>query len=251
MKRSFFITLAIYLTLFAFISSVDFTPVVKKTISLQHIKIKKCACKKCTCKKCPQHPKKPSPPPKKEIQWQPKKVLLPKVKPKKAAKPKRIKKHKKVVHKKIKKRVRKVVKKVARKPQKPIKQMKQKVVSPKPTLQPTVCKECTKKEQVHVAAPKPSYQKIYLQNYATKIKEAIVRHLYYPRIARKTKKQGVVIIRFELLPSKRVQNITIMQSSHHKILDRAAKTTIQKASKEFPKPKEKITIQIPIEYRLR
>ena len=258
MKRSFFITLAIYLTLFAFISSVDFTPPMKKRVSLQHIKIKKCSCTKCTCKKCPQHPKKPPPSkPKKEIvQWEPKKAPMKKLeKPKKRVKRKKVVR-KKVKRKKVAKKPKRILKKVVKKqPQKNVKKIVKKAVS-KPIVanqkpQPLPCKECVKSSKEAPKPPKSSYQKQYLQSYALKIKEAIIRHLYYPRIARKTKKQGVVVIRFDLLPSKRVQNITILQSSGHKILDKAAKTTIKRAAKEFPAPTEKIIIQVPIEYRLR
>ena len=255
MKRAFFITLGIYLSLFAIINAIDFTVKPKKTLSLQHIKIKKCSCTKCTCKKCPEHPKKPPPPePKKEIvQWEPKKAPV-----KELEKPKKRVKRKKVVRKKVKKvakKPKKSLKVVKKQPQKSVKKIVKKAAS-KPIVanqkpQPTPCKECVKSSKEVPKPPKPSYQKQYLQSYAAKIKEAILRHLYYPRIARKTKKQGVVVIRFDLLPSKRVQNITILQSSGHKILDKAAKKTIKEASKEFPVPTEKITIQIPIEYKLR
>ncbi len=260
MKRAFFITLGIYLSLFAIINAIDFTVKPKKTVSLQHIKIKKCSCVKCTCKKCPEHPKKPPPPPpepKEEIvQWQPKKAPIKKLEKKLEKPKKKVKKqHKKLVRKKVKRKVKKVTKKTKKTVKKVTKKITKKAAAKpiisKPKSKPAPCKECVKSSKEAPKPPKPSYQKRYLQTYALKIKEAIIRHLYYPRIARKTKKQGIVVIRFVLLSTKEVQNITIVQSSGYKILDKAAKKTIKAASKEFPAPTEKITIQIPIEYKLR
>ena len=96
-----------------------------------------------------------------------------------------------------------------------------------------------------------SYQQRYLHNYADRIREAIVRHRYYPRIARRGRKEGVVEVSFELMPGGKLQNLKLVRSSGHKILDRAALETIRRASREFPKPKERVSIRIPIEYRLR
>ncbi|NPA82753.1 MAG: TonB family protein, partial [Epsilonproteobacteria bacterium] len=56
-------------------------------------------------------------------------------------------------------------------------------------------------------------------------------------------------VRFDILPSGEVVNIKTWGA--HKILQRAAKKTIKKASAYFPKPKERVTVTLSIEYRLR
>lgn len=82
------------------------------------------------------------------------------------------------------------------------------------------------------------------------IKQAIDKNLHYPRKARMMKLSGIVNIKFELLKDGRVQNIKIIDSSGHGILDKSAHKTILDARAYFPQPKNNVTIQIPIQYKL-
>ncbi|MRI59055.1 MAG: hypothetical protein C6H99_06080 [Epsilonproteobacteria bacterium] len=262
-----------------------------RSISLRSIAIKKapsCACKPCSCLNCTAHPKKlekppkpPAPKPQEVVQKSP---TTPPKKPKKIP----IKKEPTKISKKIKrppKRVKKIkkspkkIKKTSQKPkktQKKIKRVKKtqrahkkelqkpsKKISHAPLLASSTSSAPAQSKTAHSpsvtpptatsgAAQRPvSYQQRYTDRFLGRIREAILRHLRYPRIARKTKKEGVVHVGFTLLPSRKLSDLRIVQSSGHKILDRAALKCVKRASKEFPAPKEPVKLRIPIEFRLR
>ncbi len=265
MKRSFFIALAIYIALasgiYTFYEAFPIPRKIPKAINISLVKIKKplCNCKMPSCKmRAANTPKqlkkkevlKPKPKPKSK----PKPKLKPKPKPKVKPKPKRKSKPKRKIVKKrfikkVKKRVKKykrvTPKKGAKKPSTP--SLPKKVVSKKQTL-PSHSLITPQKRPI--ASPKPSYMQRYLQTYHSLLVELIEKYKFYPRIARKTKKEGLVKIAFTLTP-KGVESMKIVQSSGHKILDRAAYKTVRRALKELPKPKQKIDILVPIEYRLK
>jgi protein TonB len=92
--------------------------------------------------------------------------------------------------------------------------------------------------------------KEYLEENIAKIRQLIGDNLYYPRSARKRGKVGEVIVRFKLLKDSTVKDIEII-SSKSDILGRAARKTIENLSGEFPKPKEELTIKVPIDYQLK
>ncbi|SMC09152.1 energy transducer TonB [Nitratiruptor tergarcus] len=271
MKRSFFITLAFYAALFALISQFNFSmpKELPKRVVISDIKIKKeCSCKKCACKNCKMHktikrpPKKKTQFPKKEVLKQkpnikpknnPRKIIKKTLKkPKKLLKPKKtIKKPRKITKKHSKPKQKPQLKKVVAK--KSVKKIEKKVVdttSVQKTLPQNKNKSSTQKP--HPQPPrKPSYAEQYTTRFASKIRLAIQKHKYYPRVARRTKKEGIVRVCFELTPQKEIENIEILQSSGHKILDKAAIKTINKARRDFPAPKECVKIIVPIEYKLR
>ena len=266
MKRSFFIALGFYIALFASLATLYKAPraVETRRIALNSITIKKapkCACKPCRCTDCAAHPKavqkpkKTEPPKKPAIKKEPPKKEL----PKKLAKKPPIKKKpvKKVKKRKLKrpKTLKKLPKKIAR----PTK----KAAPPTPRPQPAVAspapppkaaapgQSACQKAPAPAKKPAKSYQQRFAENSLGRIRDAIVRNVRYPRIARKTKKQGVVEVGFTLLPTKELENLRIVKSSGHRVLDKAAIKSVKRASKEFPAPKERVELRVPIEFRLR
>ena len=253
MKRSFFITLGLYLLLAGAIWKL-YEPLSlpkKKTIHIADIRIlkpKRCECG-CQMQKPPPkkvQPKikpKPKPKPKQKVKPKPKPIVK-KSKPKPKPKSKKRRKPKKTVKKRVSK-------KVASKPQKnftPTSKPSQPISVSKP--QKAVSQPTSSLSKVSTET-KISYQRFYIQTFLDRIEAAIRRHTHYPRIARRTHQEGVVEICFTLEPSGEVTHLHIVKSSDHKILDRAAKKTILEAAKEFPHPKKSVDLQIPIEYRLR
>ena len=98
-------------------------------------------------------------------------------------------------------------------------------------------------------APAESKEDLYLKELLKKIKVAIEKNRYYPKIAKRLKKEGVVKIEFVLSAKGEIKDIKIVQKSHS-ILNKSAVKTVKKASIYFPKPKKEIKIVVPIEYRL-
>jgi len=90
----------------------------------------------------------------------------------------------------------------------------------------------------------------YIDENLQKIVQILSENLYYPRSARKRGIEGVVKIRFVLEKDASTQNIEVL-SSKSDILSRAAVKTIEDLSGELPKPNAKITLHVPIEYKLR
>lgn len=82
------------------------------------------------------------------------------------------------------------------------------------------------------------------------IKKAIDNNLDYPRQARLLKKQGIVLLKFMIMPNKNLENIEVVGSSGHVILDKSAIKTIKMALADFPMNHESYTITIPIEYKI-
>ncbi len=105
----------------------------------------------------------------------------------------------------------------------------------------------TKKTSQH-SKPKPKTNYLF---FAKKIKEAIQKNLYYPKIAKRLKKEGIVKIEFEVLATGVVKNLKVVRSSGSKLLDNAATKTILKAQKLFPKPSKKIKLTVPLQYLLK
>jgi len=180
----------------------------------------------------------------------PKKIKKPKPKPKK--KPK-----KKIVKKKIKpkpkpkKKVIPLVKKVPKKPVEP-KVIEQKV---EPTPLPIVEEEIVV-QKVFKQAPKETQsqkskrlEKDYLNKNLKKIVRLLRDNLYYPRSARKRGITGEVMVKFKLLTNGTIEYVKVT-SSKSKILTRAATKTINDLSGNFPKPKEALTLHVPINYAL-
>jgi len=89
----------------------------------------------------------------------------------------------------------------------------------------------------------------YIDENIQKIAKLLEENLYYPRSARKRGIVGKVVVKFTLLLDARVESVSII-SSQSTILSRAAKKTIEDLSGKFPKPKERLSLEIPINYTL-
>lgn len=162
-------------------------------------------------------------------QKEPKKVI----KKKPIIKPKKVIKTKKKVKKKIVKKEKKVNKKPIKK--EPIKKI-----------------EKYQSKQVVVEKKKNSIiieEKSYINKNLLKIRKAIQDSIKYPKRARLFEIQGIVFARFEILENGSIKNIVILKG--HRLLSKATIKAIKKASKKFPKTKKHLTIELPIEYRLK
>lgn len=93
------------------------------------------------------------------------------------------------------------------------------------------------------------FKKDYFSINKYKIYKAIQNAKKYPIMAKRLGIKGVVKVRFTILKNGDV--VDIQTAGGHKILQKAAKKTIIKASSSFPKPDEKTTVNLSIEYKLR
>ncbi len=82
------------------------------------------------------------------------------------------------------------------------------------------------------------------------VKTAIERNLTYPKVARKMRLEGTVLVEFLWMKNKELKIIRIKKSSGYKVLDESAIATIQRAKIHFPAYKQDAKIQIPIVYKL-
>lgn len=89
-----------------------------------------------------------------------------------------------------------------------------------------------------------------MQQHLMLIAKLLKENLYYPRIARKRGITGEVVVAFELLSNGEAAGIKV-SSGERMILNRAAITTIERLSGEFPKPDAPITLHVPIRYQLQ
>ncbi|EQB40036.1 hypothetical protein M947_03165 [Sulfurimonas hongkongensis] len=97
---------------------------------------------------------------------------------------------------------------------------------------------------------KAKLEREYMQEHLAKIVQLLRDNLYYPRRARAMQEEGEVIVKFVLSKDAKVHSIEII-SSKSKILSRSAIKTIEDLSGKFPKPKEDLTLNVPIDYSLR
>lgn len=90
----------------------------------------------------------------------------------------------------------------------------------------------------------------YLEEHLQKIVTLLQKNLYYPRMARERAIVGEVVVRFLIQENGEVQDIEII-SSKSEVLSKAAMKTIESLSGIFPKPKENLLLQLPINYSLK
>ncbi|TQR30361.1 hypothetical protein DMB92_07835 [Campylobacter sp. MIT 99-7217] len=72
----------------------------------------------------------------------------------------------------------------------------------------------------------------------------------YPRQAIRMNLTGTVLLEFVWLHNKILEQVKIISTSGHKILDSHTLKIIQKAARNFPQYKESVRIQIPVTYNL-
>ena len=93
-------------------------------------------------------------------------------------------------------------------------------------------------------------QKAYMDENMQEIVRLLQENLYYPRSARRRGITGEVIVRFSLDTNGEVSFASVT-SSKSEILSNAAIKTIEDLSGDFPKPKERLVLKLPINYNLK
>ena len=92
--------------------------------------------------------------------------------------------------------------------------------------------------------------KQYLKNSLKDIAMITQRYLEYPYLAAYAKQSGKNIIEFYLYPDGTISDAKIISSSGYNILDWNTLDTIEKAYRDYPRPKEKTKIIIYVHYKL-
>lgn len=82
-------------------------------------------------------------------------------------------------------------------------------------------------------------QKAYIKKNLPTIRSITQKYLKYPRIAIKTRQQGMSVVEFYLHPNGDISNLRLKNSSGYTALDDESIDVIKTAYKEYPKPKEK------------
>ena len=161
-------------------------------------------------------------------------ILPPEPEPKPIVKPRPKPRPKKKVHKKRpKKRVKKP------------KLIKPPIKKPVEVVQKPVLKQ--------VIAPVVQIDTASIRDaYTSEIRRQIQRHLYYPKMAKRLRMQGVVRVAFRVLKDGKITDIRVINSSK-KLLSRGAIKTLKALSlNAIPKELHEsfMDINIPIEFRL-
>ncbi|MEE3777211.1 TonB family protein [Campylobacter sp. CX2-4080-23] len=129
-------------------------------------------------------------------------------------------------------------------------------IKPIPKLEPTKISKPLDKPTEVAATSKPEKMQSFNISNATKdpilaaIKSAIDKEHRYPRMAKKLRQQGEVLVAFIWTKDMELKGVKIINPSPHKILNEAALATIMAASKNFPKNDKTIEIQIPLVYKI-
>jgi protein TonB len=92
-------------------------------------------------------------------------------------------------------------------------------------------------------------KKTYVKEHFAFIRDLILKNLVYPAIARRMGWRGDLTVSFVICESGTVDDIRILKSSGHKVLDETAVATIRGIA-PFPRPPVRAEIIIPIEYRI-
>lgn len=112
-----------------------------------------------------------------------------------------------------------------------------------------VQKEIVKEPLITEAQRQKQLESEFLDENMVKITKLLQENLYYPRSARKRGITGEISVVFCINTNGVVTDVKVEQSNSA-ILSRAAKKTIINLSGEFPRPKEKLILHLPISYRL-
>ena len=124
---------------------------------------------------------------------------------------------------------------------------KELIVTPnEPVVLSPAAKEAIEAPPAENITPEDAYVKAHI----AEIMSLLRKNLYYPRMARKRGIEGKVIVRFELLETGEIKNITIIEAGRD-ILAGAAVTTIERLEGKFPLPSEPLLLHVPIMYQLK
>lgn len=103
-------------------------------------------------------------------------------------------------------------------------------------------------------SPSPSARASVISSYLSVIRSKIEHNKYYPRFSKRQHQEGTSIIKLLIAPDGTVLKITLVSSSGHKTLDKAALDAVRK-SVPLPPPSGyglgKISLDIPLCYLLR
>lgn len=82
------------------------------------------------------------------------------------------------------------------------------------------------------------------------VRERILKNLRFPATARQQGQTGKIVVSFNLLADGQVEQIAIVASSGHDILDQAVIDTIRRVA-PFPKPPLSAQLVLPIVFHLK
>jgi len=106
------------------------------------------------------------------------------------------------------------------------------------------------KQNIQISKQEKEIKQKFIDDNMFIIAHLLQENLYYPRRARKRGITGVVLVKFSIDINGEVDSVKVEKSSND-ILSRAAIKTIENLSGEFPKPKEKLVLSVPINYELK
>jgi TonB family protein len=81
-----------------------------------------------------------------------------------------------------------------------------------------------------------------------RLHDAIEKAKTYPRLARERGVEGVVLVRFKVAPSGKIEKVDVVKSSGSDILDQASIRTVQRAA---PMPYLNGWVEVPMSYILK
>jgi protein TonB len=129
---------------------------------------------------------------------------------------------------------------------------KKRVSHTKPAAK-TLRKTAPPQQIISKPLPKPTINdNREFNRYLSYIRREIKRNLYYPKIAKKLKIEGVVKIFFRVMRNGSVADVEVLNSSNGKLTKAALKTINSLSLKPIPSTigKSNIEINIPVEFRL-
>jgi protein TonB len=118
-----------------------------------------------------------------------------------------------------------------------------------PSYTPVAVSQAAQKVTEEELTDNVTPEEAYISENIAAIMALLKKNLYYPRMARKRRIEGEVLVRFELLENGDIVNITVIESVND-MLARAAVTTIERLEGKFPLPKERLVLNVPIMYVL-
>lgn len=95
-----------------------------------------------------------------------------------------------------------------------------------------------------------AYNQGISDEFLAQIRLSIANHNPYPRIARMRGLEGEVMVEFILNSDGSLEGLKILQSNASEILNKTALKAVSEAHKNFPTPKQKVRIKVPIIYNL-
>lgn len=99
--------------------------------------------------------------------------------------------------------------------------------------------------------PQVDVEEQYLDEHLSSIRDILVKYRKYPSQAVRLKQEGSVKVTFRLKQNGEVEDVRVVGSSGHEILDEDALSLIQKTAEYFPKPPKSVRITVPLNYALK